>query len=70
MTWPMIWGAWVLTGVVLECIALWSPSKHDTLSEQVWGIFTHPTFGKFAAWMLTAFLLWLAVHFVSRGKWG
>ncbi len=64
------WVLWILSGVVLEFIALFSRGKGDTLSENVWAVFQHPTWGKFAAWMLTAFLLWLTVHFATRGKWG
>lgn len=68
--WALAWLIWVLAGVALELCALVRPAPGDTLSEQVWRVFSDATFGKFAAWMLTAFLFWLAFHFVSRGRLG
>lgn len=68
--WTWVWIAWILLGVVLEGVALARPAKGDTLSEQVWSLYAHSTFGKFAAWMVSAFLVWLVVHFVTRGKLG
>ena len=65
-----VWLVYAAIGLAIECYALARPASGDTLSEQVWGLFSHPTFGKFAAWMLTAFLVWLMVHFVSKGRLG
>lgn len=69
-TWTIAWGLWIAMGVVMEFVALRRHQPNDTLSEQVWGAFAMPGYGKFIAWMFTAFLIWMAVHFASRGKWG
>lgn len=68
--WSWAWLVWILVGVAIEIAALLRPAPGDTLSEHAWAVFANPTIGKFAAWMVFAFLIWLAVHFVSRGKWG
>lgn len=68
--WTLAWGLWVLAFVVLEAIALRSPSKHDTLSEQIWGAYDLPGYGKFFAWLGTFIAVWATVHFLSRGRWG
>lgn len=68
--WTTFWLCWILVGVVAEGIALYRGAKGDTLSEQVWGALDLPGYGKFLAWMLTAMLIWAAVHFVTRGRYG
>jgi hypothetical protein len=68
--WALFWLVWVAVGVVAEFAALSRPAKGDTLSEQVWSVLASPTYGKFAAWMLSAFLLWMIVHFASKGRLG
>ena len=65
-----LWIGWVALGVGLEMYAIFDKVKGDTLSESVWTVLTIPGWGKFVAWMLTAFLLWLAAHFASKGKLG
>lgn len=70
MTWSWIWGVYVLLGVILELVALFRPESDDTLSEHVWALFSNPTWGKFITWMFTAFLVWMAVHFASKGRLG
>lgn len=65
-----LWIAWIALGVALEMYAIFDRTKGDTLSESVWAVLTIPGWGKFVAWMLTAFLLWLAAHFASRGRLG
>jgi hypothetical protein len=57
----------VLLGVV-ELIGLATGAKGDTLSEYVWRLLSHPTWGKFLTWMISAFLLWLTVHFATHGR--
>lgn len=69
LLWPAIWIGWVLLGVVLEFIALRSKAKGDTLSENIWSMFNHSTYGKFATYMLSAFLIWLVIHFATKGKY-
>jgi len=65
-----LWIGWVACGVALEMYAIFNRAQGDTLSESVWTILTIPAWGKFIAWMLTAFLLWLAAHFASKGRLG
>lgn len=65
-----LWIAWIASGVVLELYAICDRADGDTLSESVWSMLSIPGWGKFIAWMLTAFLLWLAAHFASRGRLG
>lgn len=65
-----LWIGWVACGVALEMYAIFDKVKGDTLSESVWTVLTIPGWGKFLAWMLTAFLLWLAAHFASKGRLG
>jgi hypothetical protein len=69
-TMRILWAAWIAVGVALEMYAIFDRQPGDTLSETVWSIFQIPGWGKFATWMLSAFLLWLAAHFASRGKLG
>lgn len=69
--WTLYWIIWVVVGFLLpEIIALSKPGKGDTLSEQIWMLYDNSTFGKFATWMVTAFLAWTIVHFITRGRWG
>lgn len=68
--WAWLWLAWAAAGLALELVALLRPAPGDTLSEQVWLLLAQRGVGKFLAWMLTAFLLWLAFHFVTRGRLG
>ncbi len=65
-----LWAIWVVLGVGLELYTIFDRQPGDTLSETVWSVLKIPGWGKFAAWMLTAFLLWLAAHFASRGRFG
>lgn len=69
MTFTFIWVAWILAGVGIELFALHSTAKGDTLSEQVWALFDNATWGKFSMYIGGAFLVWMAVHFLTRGKW-
>lgn len=62
--WAVAWLAWIGMGICLEMFALLNKRDGDTLSEHVWAVYKHPTWGRFVAWMLTAFLLWLAYHWV------
>lgn len=63
--WPRVWAALFLFGLVLEGIALWSPGKHDTLSEQVWALLnTLP--GRLILWPLWVWLTW---HFFLERAW-
>lgn len=62
--WSYLWITLILIGVALEIVALFNAAAGDTLSEHVWAAYKHPTWGQFVAWMLTAFLLWLAYHWV------
>lgn len=66
--WSIAWAVWVLIGIAIEMAALLNKTKDDTLSENIWAVYANPTFGKFIAWMFTAFLLWMCLHFVYRGK--
>lgn len=63
--WLLIFGI----AACLELYALARPELGDTLSEQIWTIYKNPQWGKFVAWMLSAFLLWATVHFASLGRY-
>jgi len=67
--WRLIWIVLIVAGVAIELAALARPAKGDTLSELVWAVLSHSTWGKFATWMISAFFLWLIVHFASQGKY-
>lgn len=64
------WLLWVLAGLGFELYTIFNEAEGDTLSENVWALFMIQGWGKFLSWMVVAFLLWLAAHFVTRGKWG
>ena len=66
--WAVWWGILAALVVVSEIIALCNPRSGDTLSEMVWAIYNHSLLGKFACWMMSAFQLWLLVHFLTKGK--
>lgn len=60
----IMWIFWIVLFVVFELIALFTRQEGDTLSEVVWYLLQHPTFYFF----FTAFLIWLLIHFYTRGK--
>lgn len=63
-----IWGTWF---GIMETIAIINGIRGDTLSEVVWQHGHVPAVVFFAGCGLLIFsLLWLMLHFVSRGKWG
>lgn len=65
--WMIIWIALLTAFIVLEVIGLVNPAPNDTLSEMVWWVAGN-TYGKFILWHLTAFQLWLIVHFITKGR--
>lgn len=61
----LIWISWLAVGGVIELITLFNVSKEDTLSENVWALFTaYPL----TVWLVGGFLIWLTLHFLTRGK--
>jgi len=59
------WIIWGLAFIGLEAWALIRSEKGDTLSEQVWALFGVSN----VVWFMGAgFLLWLVIHFLSRGR--
>jgi hypothetical protein len=65
--WAIAWVILLTTFISLEVAGLVNPAANDTLSEIVWKIAGNP-YGKFFLWHLTAFQLWLIVHFITKGK--
>ncbi len=60
-----IWILWLAVGGVIELITLFNAPKEDTLSENVWALFTaYPI----TAWLVGGFLIWLTLHFLTKGK--
>lgn len=67
--WTWFWILWAASFVVAELLALTNRRAGDTFSEHIWTVSEHPTWGKFFLWMVCAFLVWLLVHFATRGRW-
>lgn len=65
MSWFTVgWLVLLVAAVALEVAALANPAKGDTLSEHIWWLYKLPGYGTFAAWMITAFILWAVLHFL------
>jgi ABC-type phosphate/phosphonate transport system permease subunit len=65
---------WLWLGILvaflgLELWALHRPSKGDTFSEFMWWVFSRGSWGRFLTWMVSFFMVWSIIHFISRGKW-
>lgn len=67
-SWTIFWVLYFVVGLAAEIVALTRSTPGATLSEQVWSAISIPGYGKFIAWMLSAFLIWAIVHFISKGK--
>lgn len=63
---PWFWRCWILAALLVEGVALANAAEGDTLSEQVW---RWMALAKFIGWMVTAFLVWMTVHFATGGRW-
>ena len=64
-----LWMLVIGQAVALEIFTLCNKTARDTLSEQIQALYSIPSFGPFVAWMLTAFLVWLPVHFIVMWIW-
>lgn len=62
--WPVIWGLYVLAGVLLEGIALGEPQSGDSFSE-FFAVVRWDSVGRFVALPLVC---WLAWHLVLRPR--
>lgn len=61
----LIWISWLAVGGIIELITLFNTPQGDTLSENVWSMLTaYP----FTAWIVGGFLIWLVLHFLTKGK--
>lgn len=70
-TWTQLWVVWLLMFAAIEGAALANKKSEDTLSEHVWKWFSirHKGNGwRMRRFSLLAFLVWLAAHFLSGGK--
>lgn len=71
--WTVLWIVWLLTFLVIEGVALSRKEKNDTLSEHVWRWFStakgqKPTrTTQVRRFLLLAFVIWLALHFMTGG---
>ena len=59
------WALLAVAFVVIEGLAIFGPSKGMTLSAHVWRFMDT---GWPAKGVVIAFSLWLAVHFIARGR--
>lgn len=62
----IFWLTWLAVGLAFELWTIFNPHENDTLSENVWALMARKPFW---GWLIAAFLVWLLVHFLSRGKW-
>jgi len=73
--WTIGWIVWIVLFLVWEGVALFNSKPGDTLSEHVWIWFgtdrekyrTKTGWVQFRRFLLLAFVLWLAAHFLSGG---
>ncbi len=62
----IFWCLWIGAFVVIETMALLDRSPNgDTLSELIWTAVEIPV----VWWVVAAFLIWLVIHFLFRGKY-
>ena len=61
----IFWVVWLAVGIGVESLTLLNHRKGDTLSEFFWTVSKD---NKLAAYLILAFLLWLLVHFMTRGR--
>lgn len=73
--WWMAWAGagvlWTLWFAVMEAVAVINgPKSPDTLSERVWALSLPAPVYFLAGGLLLGLVVWLALHFMSRGQWG
>ena len=64
------WVIWILAFGIIEAIAVIDKKKGDTLSEHIWKWFAidnKEPFYKFKRLTLVTFLVWFAIHILTRG---
>lgn len=65
-TWAVLWLLWILTGIVLEIVALADRVRGNTLSRQVWSAAEVPVMHA----VVTTFLVWVAYHWIFEQSFG
>lgn len=64
------WSLWLGLFFLLELPAVVDDDPGDTLSELVWYLIALPGgTGALFTWVLAGIMIWLAQHWLGRGKW-